>query len=145
MNDLDSLSVTRSPWAENIEGPIDILVIDDDRFVRNVIVSILDRCGYSWLSAPDGESAMKLMKQRKFRLVITDIFMPGMDGLELIMKYTRSNPEALILAISGGGKFTEPHETLKPARVLGSHRTLAKPFDLDDFVLVLKEMLGPKA
>jgi hypothetical protein len=66
-----------------------------------------------------------------------------MDGLELIMKYTASHPNALILAISGGCRGNFADSSLKPARLLGSRRTLAKPFGVKEFLATVREMLGP--
>jgi len=122
---------------------MDILVIDDDESVRSMILEILRRNGYSFESASDGRTALTLLARHEFRLVITDIFMPDMDGLELIMKYTASNPNALILAISGGCRGNFADSSLKPARLLGSRRTLAKPFGVKEFLTTVREMLGP--
>lgn len=122
----------------------DVLLIDDDESVLSVMGEVLRRNGYSFASAGDGRSALALLAQHSFRLVVTDIYMPDMDGLELIMKYTASNPQALILAISGGsrGNFADSRSSLRPAQLLGSRRTLAKPFGLTEFLGAVEEMLA---
>jgi CheY-like chemotaxis protein len=132
------------PRAMTPAGPagLDVLVIDDDETVRGVLSEVLRQNGYSFLSAGDGKSAMALLSRQRFRLVVTDIYMPGMDGLELIMNYTATNPNALILAISGGCRGNFAESSLRPAQLLGSRRTLAKPFELKEFLAVVREMLG---
>jgi len=123
----------------------DVLLIDDDESVRCVLSEVLKRNGYSFESAGNGRTALALLTRHKFRLVITDIFMPDMDGLEFIMKYTAINRRAPILAISGGGRGSLADTSLKPAQLLGSQRTLAKPFGLKDFIAVVQEMLHEQA
>src|SRR5580704_13196837 len=81
---------------------IDVLLIDDSADVRSLLERTLAHAGYSVRSCSDGNGALKLLSQQSFRLVVTDIYMPGMDGYEVIMKVNATLPRPQVLAISGG-------------------------------------------
>ena len=129
----------------NEQEKVDILLIDDDPAIRGVLVEALQRRGYSLRWASEGRTALELLSTIAFRLVVTDIFMPNIDGLELIMKSAINNPGTPVLAISGGGMYLGPHDMLKSARYLGGCRTLAKPFDLSEFFETVVSMLGDES
>ncbi len=123
-------------------GSIDILLIDDDATVRAVLEKTLHRAGYSVQCAADGKTALRLLALHPFRLVVTDIYMPNMDGYEVIMKINETKPRPLVLAISGGA-HSSAASSLKTARLLGSSRLMAKPFDLMEFCTTVGELIGP--
>lgn len=119
-----------------------MLVVDDEPALRALLSDVLIECGVSCRCADSGRAALRLLEQQTFSLVVTDIHMPDGDGLEVIMYCAASRPRVRVLAISGGGNFVEAEATLKPARLLGSRRTLAKPFSTMEFVRTVLEMLG---
>ncbi len=121
----------------------DVLLIDDDEFVRSMMVAALQRSGYTLRWAPEGRTAQQLLRQHRFRLVITDIFMPEMDGIEVIMRNANHSPQTPILAISGGGNHMGGCQ-LRSAKALGCTKTLAKPFELPEFLAIVAELIGPK-
>jgi DNA-binding response OmpR family regulator len=104
-----------------------VLVIDDDDEVRDFLVRLLTRRGYSVTGARNGEAGLASLASESFALVITDIVMPDMEGLETIKRVRRSNPTMPIIAISGGG--SNQIDYLKFARKFGADAVLAKPFD----------------
>lgn len=120
----------------------DVLVIDDDPAGREVMLEALGGRGYSTCWAANGRDALEMLAAHRFRLIITDIFMPHVDGIELIIAATRSHPTVPLLAISGGGWGGAPERVLRPARMLGSRRTLAKPFELRELFAVVADLLG---
>jgi len=122
----------------------DILLIDDDIDIRTVLLAALKRLGYSVVVAPEGKTALQLFATYTFRLVITDIFMPVMDGLEVIMKSSAAGRTIPIMAISGGSLIGEPECVLKPAGLLGCRRALAKPFEMPEFLAAVEELIGRK-
>jgi CheY-like chemotaxis protein len=122
-------------------GTGDVLVIDDNPEVRSLLGRTLTRAGYNVLTCTDGQEALKLLSRRSFRLVITDIFMPGIDGYEVIVKINASRPRPKVLAISGG-TLSVAGISLRMAKNLGCQRVLAKPFDLPEFSSVVREMIG---
>jgi|SRR5688572_4138345 len=107
-----------------------ILVIDDDTAVRNTVRTILERAGYSVREADDGEQGVKLYRDTRSDLVITDLFMPQQDGIETIQQLRAEFPDARILAVSGGASLGA-EGPLIDARMLGADETLAKPFSKD--------------
>jgi CheY-like chemotaxis protein len=127
--------------AEAGPGTVDVLVIDDNPDVRSLLGRTLSRAGYNVLSCADGKGALGLLSRRFFRLVVTDIYMPGIDGYEVILKVNASQPKPQVLAISGG-TLSVAGVNLRMAKNLGCERVLAKPFDLPEFYTVVREMIG---
>jgi len=77
-----------------------ILVIDDDELLRRFVVALLERRDYSVQSTDSGETGIKLAAENDFDLIITDIVMPGTEGLETIKQIRRNKPDIKILAVS---------------------------------------------
>lgn len=119
-----------------------ILVIDDDTQFRGMLRQVLSREGYEVVEASNGKEGIALFRTEPTDLVISDILMPEQEGLQTIKELRREFPEVKIIAISGGG----PSGTLnflRAATLLGAHRTLWKPFDLDELRQVVREVLNP--
>lgn len=110
-----------------------ILVIDDDTAVRNTVRLILERAGYLVREADGGEQGVKLYRDARADLVITDLFMPQQDGIETIQQLRAEFPDARILAVSGGASLGA-EGPLIDARLLGADETLAKPFSREDLL-----------
>ncbi|MEY4704051.1 MAG: hypothetical protein RL042_247 [Nitrospirota bacterium] len=125
---------------ESVKNPLGtppevvILIADDDPLILSLLRDILCPVGYQVLEAANGNQALSQLRQRKVDLIITDLMMPGMDGLELIRAVRREFPEIPMIAMSGG--FGE--QFLPIAEVLGSQAILSKPFKVDR----VKEMVG---
>lgn len=120
-----------------------ILVVDDDEAIRQLQTTYLRRVGYEVSSVQDGASALRFLVDEKVDLVITDIVMPGSDGVELIRGLRKEYPELNIIAMSGGGAMSS-HLLLHIARSLGVGRTLAKPFGLDELLHAVRAALDPR-
>jgi CheY-like chemotaxis protein len=118
-----------------------ILLIDDDTALRTVTAEILGQAGYTVDEAPDGKSALALYEAGLHDLVITDIAMPDMDGLELIMSLSRLDPAPRLIAISGDSQFSESLY-LPTARQLGVQGTLAKPIRSEMLLETVARVLG---
>ena len=118
-----------------------ILVIDDEDFVRATVGKHLTRAGHEVVEAADGKKAMELLEESPVDLIITDIYMPDMDGIEFTSRLGQQVPDAKIIAISGGG-YLDKQDVLTMARNLGAARTLAKPFTGKELVAVVREVLG---
>ncbi|MEO7600186.1 MAG: response regulator [Opitutus sp.] len=129
-----------SPTTATAE--FDILLIEDDETVRKLLTNALEHRGYSVHAAANGRTALRSKSTSRFRLVITDLFMPEMDGLEVIMEHNRTTPQIPLLAMTGGYHYSEPEETLRMARILGSDCTIQKPFELTDFLITVEKVLG---
>jgi len=110
-----------------------ILVIDDDVIVRETIVQILEDGGHQVVSAEDGKRGMAAFRSERPDLIITDIIMPEQEGIQTITEIRGVQPNAKIIAISGGGRIGNT-DFLKIARHLGAFDAIAKPFDPDDLL-----------
>lgn len=117
-----------------------ILVIEDDDSVRKLIRRILEGAGYTVLEAPDGVQGVQVYREQHPDLVLTDIFMPGKEGLETILELGLLDPEVRIIAVSGGGNMGILNP-LPMAAKLGALRTLSKPFSGKELVDLVEEIL----
>lgn len=110
-----------------------ILVIDDDIAVRRTVRTVLERGGHTVIEAGDGVEGMRLYHQHAVDVVITDLYMPGQDGIETIQLLREESPDCRILAISGGAS-AGADGALRDAQMLGADEVLAKPFDRADLL-----------
>jgi CheY-like chemotaxis protein len=115
-----------------------ILVIEDDDQMRNMIQKMLERAGYDVIAAAGGSEAMAKFDKQQIKLIVTDILMPNMDGVEVITKLRRRKPTPTIVAISGGGAYLQARDCIEWAKSLGVEHTFTKPFDRKAFMKVVK-------
>ncbi|MBF0448306.1 MAG: response regulator [Magnetococcales bacterium] len=119
-----------------------ILVIDDDVQFLAYLHRILTNEGYEVGLASDGRQGQALIDEEKFDLLITDIFMPVKDGIEVLREIRRRKLEIKIICISGGGQNCSPEEALKIVHLLGADRILNKPFTKNDLLPLIRELLA---
>lgn len=106
----------------------EILVVDDEETVRNVLTQVLQEDGYSICAATNGQEALELLEHRSFSLVITDIKMPVMDGMELLANVKSRFPDTQVIIITSHASLETTLEALRH----GAYDYLFKPFeDLD--------------
>ena len=117
-----------------------ILVADDEPLVRNTLRRILEIDGHEVVEAENGEVALELFREQACDLVIADLFMPVMDGLELLNELSQRFPGAKLIAISGSIYERRPR-FLEIAGRIRSVRTLAKPFTPPDVTAIVNETL----
>ena len=121
-----------------------ILIIDDDDPLRHMLCQALEQAGYETVEARDGQEGLEHFRATPADLIITDILMPGKEGLETIMELRRAIPGVKIIAISGGGQ-TGNMTFLEVARYLGAQRALQKPFELRELLKAVHEVLESQA
>jgi two-component system, chemotaxis family, chemotaxis protein CheY len=121
-----------------------ILVIDDDARMRRMIGRMLAAAGHAVVEAAEGEAGLRQFRARRPAVVITDILMPGREGIETILEIRRLAPDAKIIAISGGGHSGDA-DFLEMAEHLGADATLAKPFAADELTEALRRLLPASA
>jgi CheY-like chemotaxis protein len=117
-----------------------ILVIDDHTAMRVLLRDILEPEGHIIVDAANGAMGVEAFREAPFDLVITDIIMPGQDGIDTIVQLKRLRPEQKIIVMSGGGRRNSP-EFLRIASKLGATDVLAKPFDPADMRQVVRACL----
>jgi len=108
-----------------------IVLIDDDDQLRRLFHSALEHAGYRVLSAAGGKDGVRLLHDQVVDVILVDIFMPEMDGLELIPRLRKTRPATKIIAISGG---SDKGDCLDMAKHLGANATLKKPFSLQELL-----------
>jgi len=118
-----------------------ILIVDDDTAVRRALRKVLERDGHTLVEAENGRVGLQLMREKPADLVLADLFMPVMDGLEFISKLQQSYPDTRVLAISGSTYERRPR-FLEIAGRMGNVRTLTKPVDAEELTAVVREMLA---
>ena len=118
--------------------PLTILVVDDEAAIRGLARKVLTGAGYSVLEAPDGKRALQQIRNSKVDLVLTDLVMPEVEGLEMIRNIRHDWPETKIIAMSGafGGQF------LQAAELLGAQAILAKPIRPDDLLAAIRRVFA---
>ncbi len=104
------------------------LVVDDDVIVSKLVRRVLTEAGWLVTSAVSGNEAMTILKNQRFDLVVTDIVMPEVDGIEIIAAVREHQPTARIVAMSGGGLVMSSLQALNIAGDLGATVRLEKPF-----------------
>jgi CheY-like chemotaxis protein len=128
-----------------------ILVIDDEPDVRDAVKRVLDRAGYTVRTSDSGVDALAELERTRTDVVITDIIMPKIDGVQLIESIRKLFPSVRIIAISGGGNFgisayqpTAITTTayLASAELAGAHMGLTKPFESNDLIQAIERVLG---
>ncbi len=114
-----------------------ILVVDDDKLVNEFVDETLTRAGYDVTSAMSGEEAVELIEIEDFDLVLSDVRMPGMGGIELLKAVRRQSPQSLIIMITAYGTVKNAVEAMK----LGAFDYILKPFSPDEIEIMIKKAL----
>lgn len=118
-----------------------ILVVDDDPGIRSLLQRVLVGMGHVVHEAQDGRAALASMAVMEPDLVITDINMPDMDGIELTLALQGRSPATPVIAMSAGGRM--PKELLlDSARILGAVSALPKPFDVHELQSLVTAVLA---
>jgi len=118
---------------------INVVLIDDNESTIDLITSFLPKENYSVFWTNNGKAGIEYIKNNPVDVVITDIIMPEISGLEVIFEIIKSKPNLKIIAISGGGAIN-PDQYLSLANGLGAHKVLPKPFVADDLLSTLNEL-----
>lgn len=118
-----------------------IFVLDDSRSVLEMVVQMLKNAGHEVLSSSSGKELFKTLQQQPVDLVVTDIFMPDQDGLEVVFKTRRQYAGVKIIAMSF---MTGPMNMLPAAKLLGAGAILQKPFTEEALLAAVAKVLGPE-
>lgn len=117
-----------------------ILVVDDRPDILELVRAELQSAGYAVETAENGCQALERQREYAADLMLVDIFMPEMDGLETIDSIRSQYPQTRIVAMSSGARGLQDY--LKIARDIGADATLAKPFARDELLRILRTVLG---
>lgn len=114
-----------------------VLVIDDERSIRNTLKEILEFEKYQVELAEDGMKALELLKNTDYDVVLCDIKMPGMDGIEVLQKVEELKPDTPVVMISGHGNIDTAVESIKK----GAFDFIEKPLDLNRLLITLRNAM----
>ncbi|MES1215647.1 MAG: sigma-54 dependent transcriptional regulator [Bacteroidota bacterium] len=115
----------------------DILIIDDEKAIRKTLGEILSFEGYKIDEASDGEEGLKKFKERAYDVVLCDIKMPKVDGIEFLQKASESNSDIPIIMISGHGNIETAVEAVKK----GAYDFISKPPDLNRLLITIRNAM----
>ncbi|MBP5856180.1 response regulator [Marivibrio halodurans] len=118
-----------------------VLVVDDEPDVLSLVARTLEGVGYDVTTAKDGYVAVRELRDRQFDVVVTDIVMPKMDGLELIVQLRKTKAGVPIVALSGGG-VAKNMDVLRYAETFGASAILEKPFSPAQLIETLDRVLS---
>ncbi len=114
-----------------------ILIVDDEVAIRKALERFLGSLGYDVFSAGDGEEATKILDEEAIDLALVDLVMPKVDGVELIKRMKRVQPNIVPIVLTGFGTITSAVEAMKA----GAYHYLTKPFELDDIASLVATAL----
>jgi two-component system, NtrC family, nitrogen regulation response regulator NtrX len=117
-----------------------ILVIDDEKSIRNTLKDILEYENHQVDLAEDGSKGLEFIQQNHFDVILCDIKMPDMDGIEVLTQIVQINPEAPVIMISGHGNIDTAVESIKK----GAYDFIEKPLDLNRLLVTIKNALEKK-
>jgi len=123
--------------AANSSDMASILIIDDERSIRNVLKDILANEGYKTDEAADGEEGWKKFTTATFDVVLCDIKMPKLDGMEFLTRAAAHNPDVPVIMISGHGTIETAVEAVKK----GAFDYVAKPPDLNRLLITIRNAM----
>jgi len=120
-----------------------VLIVDDDWRIREICREVLEPEGYEVGEAPDGVVALKMFEQTPYDVVLCDIYMPNMDGIETIHELVEHYVAVKVVAMSGGAAGLPDY--LNSAKVFGAVSVLSKPFSAGQLLDAVAVALDPGA
>ena len=117
-----------------------ILVVDDDPNILRNVREILEEEGHEVREALSGEAAMEILAGAPVDLIVSDLYMPAMDGIEILIRLHDEYPGVPLVAMSGGGRMAK-QELLRDASMLGAVATLEKPFTVEQLIDIVNGAL----
>lgn len=120
----------------NPKSGFHILIVDDEKVQREMLEGFLNKQGYKALAVEDGAKAAERFSLGSFDLVLTDLRMPGMDGIQLMKELKRRNAEAIVVIMTAFGTIGTAVAAMKE----GAYDYLAKPIDLDELILLIQRV-----
>ena len=117
-----------------------ILLVDDDKYILDILSELLKRWGYNPIKAASGEEALEKLEEISVDLVITDIVMPEMDGYALINKILEKYPDTIIIVLTGYPSFDSAVQSIRG----GAYDFLAKPVNSEELKMKIERCIERK-
>jgi CheY-like chemotaxis protein len=125
--------------------PATILLVDDEELLRAGVQEMLEMSGYTVITATNGHEAMVCLKQHTIDLVITDLVMPKMDGVDFVEQLRQTWPDVPVIVVSGSTRNIMQRYGIESIQVPGADASLSKPFKGVDLMSQIKELLGSRS
>lgn len=120
-----------------------LLIADDNAALRRTMGRVLEAAGHDVALAENARDALELCRRNPVDVIITDLYMPEMDGIELLLQAQNECPEVPIIAMSGGGEVVN-QDLLRDAMILGAVAALPKPFKEDALLNAIDRALADR-
>ncbi|WP_206830695.1 response regulator [Alicyclobacillus fructus] len=118
-----------------------VLVVDDQFGIRVLLHEVLQREGYEVFQAANGQSALSIVEREQPDLVLLDMKIPGMDGLEILRNMRKLGADAKVIMMTAYGELDLIHEAME----MGAVAHFTKPFDIDELRRTVREQLEARA
>ena len=122
----------------NAKRALSILVVEDSLGVRESLKATLEAAGHQVVALESGRDCRENLRARRFDALVTDLWMPGVDGLELLREAQREHPDLRLVAITGGGPGMSIETAAALAQSWRAEKVFMKPFDERDLVAFLE-------
>ncbi|MCX8043573.1 MAG: diguanylate cyclase [Desulfobacterota bacterium] len=126
--------------AELDKKNVSVLIVDDEATARDMVADILTDDGYTVTATDSGENALKLLERSSFDLIISDLMMQGMNGIELTKRIKAAGVDAPIIVITGFATIEHAVESMKA----GAYDFITKPFNIDQIKITVQKALETK-
>ena len=113
------------------------LIVDDEESIRDILVGFFESFGFEAVPASDGEEALELYKKESFDVVISDMMMPNMNGMELLNELKQIDPDVIFILITGYPSLETAIEAIKK----GARDYITKPFNIDEIKIKIDRAL----
>ena len=125
--ELNSRKLHKNDVKASHRRPASILVVDDEASIRNLLTDVISKEGYEVTTAADGEEAVGLLQRDHFELIISDLAMPGINGIQVLLEAKRIDPDYPVIIITA---YPSANDVRKIMR-LGAADFIMKPFNVD--------------
>ena len=121
-----------------------ILLVEDEELLRAGVQEVLEIQGYNVITAPDGEQALACLVAQTIDLIITDLVMPKMDGVDFVKQLRKIKPDLPVIVVSGSTRNIMQRYGIDSIQVPGANASLPKPFKSVDLIEQVRQLLASR-
>ena len=121
-----------------------ILLVEDEELLRAGVQEVLEIQGYKVITAPDGEQALACLAAQTIDLIITDLVMPKMDGVDFVKQLRKIKPDLPVIVVSGSTRNIMQRYGIDSIQVPGANASLPKPFKSVDLIEQVRQLLAAR-
>lgn len=123
---------------------VTILLVEDEELLRAGVQEVLEIQGYKVITAPDGEQALAFLAAQTIDLIITDLVMPKMDGVDFVKQLRKIKPDLPVIVVSGSTRNIMQRYGIDSIQVPGANASLPKPFKSVDLIEQVRQLLASR-